>query len=80
MLIALQEMERLEEKIGELNETLFNPVGLNILWPRNVAFLFVRTISLFPSSLGRLTDGLIYIIFLHQLVHCLPPKMARSFR
>jgi len=37
-----KEMERLYEKIKDLNETLFNPVGLNILWPRKVAFLFLE--------------------------------------
>ncbi|XP_006454820.1 hypothetical protein AGABI2DRAFT_190055 [Agaricus bisporus var. bisporus H97] len=37
-----KEMGRLHEKIGELNELVFNPVGLNVLWPRNVAFLFLE--------------------------------------
>lgn len=27
--------------IDQLNAKLYNPVGLNILWPRNVAFLYV---------------------------------------
>ncbi|PFH50726.1 hypothetical protein AMATHDRAFT_144367 [Amanita thiersii Skay4041] len=36
-----KEMRRLREVISELNEGLYNPVGLNILWPRNVAFLYV---------------------------------------
>jgi hypothetical protein len=35
-------MKRLKELITQLNSELYNPVGLNILWPRNVAFLFVR--------------------------------------
>ncbi|KAJ3563471.1 hypothetical protein NP233_g8922 [Leucocoprinus birnbaumii] len=51
-LLIIMEMERLHEKIIELNETLFNPVGLNILWPRKVAFLFVGIISPFSSSSG----------------------------
>jgi len=34
-------MKRLQELITQLNSELYNPVGLNILWPRNVAFLFV---------------------------------------
>ncbi|KAI6022586.1 Golgin subfamily A member 7/ERF4 family-domain-containing protein [Pisolithus marmoratus] len=36
-----KEMRRLERKIDELNTQLYNPVGLNILWPRKVAFLFL---------------------------------------
>lgn len=39
-------MERLQQVIGELNRRLYNPVGLNILWPRRVAFMFVS--SLYP--------------------------------
>jgi len=35
-------MKRLQELITQLNSELYNPVGLNILWPSNVAFLFVR--------------------------------------
>lgn len=50
-------MERLHEKIKDLNKVLFNPVGLNILWPRKVAFLFVGIISPFFLRLGRLTDN-----------------------
>ena len=34
-------MRRLERLFDFLNAELFNPVGLNILWPRKVAFLFV---------------------------------------
>jgi hypothetical protein len=37
-----KEMKRLEELIVQLNRELYNPVGLNILWPRNVAFLFLE--------------------------------------
>jgi hypothetical protein len=33
---------RLQHLIDELNVGTFNPVGLNILWPRNVAFLYVN--------------------------------------
>ncbi|KAF9229814.1 hypothetical protein BS17DRAFT_688683, partial [Gyrodon lividus] len=36
-----KEMRRLERRIEELNTTVYNPVGLNILWPQKVAFLFV---------------------------------------
>ena len=35
-------MQRLRELIEVLNRTVYNPVGLNILWPRQVAFMFVR--------------------------------------
>lgn len=36
-----QEMMRLRHLIDDLNIGTFNPVGLNILWPRSVAFLYV---------------------------------------
>lgn len=35
-------MSRLQRLVESLNAELFNPVGLNIVWPRPVAFLFVR--------------------------------------
>jgi hypothetical protein len=34
-------MRRLQQIIDKINISLYNPVGLNILWPRNVAFMFV---------------------------------------
>ncbi|KAJ7293910.1 Golgin subfamily A member 7/ERF4 family-domain-containing protein [Mycena rebaudengoi] len=37
-----KEMHRLEQLIDELNAAVYNPVGLNILWPRRVAFLFME--------------------------------------
>jgi len=37
-----KEMTRLKQLIEQLNSALYNPVGLNILWPRNVAFLFLE--------------------------------------
>jgi len=37
-----KEMDRLEGVIGELNRRLYNPVGLNILWPKRVAFMFLE--------------------------------------
>jgi hypothetical protein len=37
----VQEMSRLEHLVQDLNTELYNPVGLNIRWPRKVAFLFV---------------------------------------
>jgi hypothetical protein len=35
-------MNRLKLLFQYLNEELYNPVGLNILWPQKVGFLFVR--------------------------------------
>jgi len=37
-----KEMRRLERLVKDLNTELYNPVGLNILWPRKVAFLFLE--------------------------------------
>ncbi|KAG2160229.1 Golgin subfamily A member 7/ERF4 family-domain-containing protein [Suillus bovinus] len=37
-----KEMRRLKETIEGINTQIYNPVGLNILWPRNVAFLFLE--------------------------------------
>jgi len=37
-----KEMRQLQLLIQELNERVYNPVGLNILWPRKVAFLFME--------------------------------------
>jgi hypothetical protein len=34
-------MMRLQQLIDELNIGIYNPVGLNILWPRSVGFLYV---------------------------------------
>lgn len=34
-------MNRLQRLIEDINVRTYNPVGLNILWPRDVAFLFV---------------------------------------
>jgi len=39
-------MQRLRELIDDLNAEVYNPVGLNILWPRSVAFLFVSVLIL----------------------------------
>ena len=38
---GLQEMTRLQQLIDVMNKTTFNPVGLNIVWPKDVAFIFV---------------------------------------
>ncbi|KAF7367427.1 Golgin a7 [Mycena sanguinolenta] len=37
-----KEMQQLQLLIQGLNERVYNPVGLNILWPRKVAFLFME--------------------------------------
>lgn len=39
-------MHRLHQLIDDYNTNLWNPVGLNILWPRNVAFMFVSETAL----------------------------------
>ncbi|KAJ3973202.1 Golgin subfamily A member 7/ERF4 family-domain-containing protein [Lentinula raphanica] len=36
-----KEMQRLQQLFDELNADLYNPSGLNLLWPQKVAFLFV---------------------------------------
>lgn len=36
-----QEMKRLQQLFDELNMEVYNPSGLNLLWPHKVAFLFV---------------------------------------
>ncbi|KAF5361680.1 hypothetical protein D9758_007382 [Tetrapyrgos nigripes] len=45
-----KEMTRLQRLFEELNEEVFNPVGLNLLWPRRVAFLFLEIEYYFPQS------------------------------
>ncbi|KAI0040506.1 hypothetical protein FA95DRAFT_865581 [Auriscalpium vulgare] len=40
-----REMRRLKFLIDDLNRDLYNPVGLHILWPRSVGFLFVSLIT-----------------------------------
>ncbi|KAF9480420.1 hypothetical protein BDN70DRAFT_877556 [Pholiota conissans] len=37
-----KEMDRLQRLIEELNAGMYNPVGLNILWPKDVAFLYLE--------------------------------------
>ncbi|OSX68061.1 hypothetical protein POSPLADRAFT_1177077 [Postia placenta MAD-698-R-SB12] len=37
-----KEMRRLQRLIEDRNARLYNPVGLNILWPRRVAFMFLE--------------------------------------
>ncbi|KAJ7771952.1 Golgin subfamily A member 7/ERF4 family-domain-containing protein [Mycena maculata] len=37
-----KEMHRLQQLLEQLNAEVYNPVGLNILWPRRVAFLFME--------------------------------------
>ncbi|KAG6849802.1 hypothetical protein H0H93_005052 [Arthromyces matolae] len=45
-----REMKKLQDLLDGLNVELYNPVGLNILWPRNVAFLYLE-IEYYVSSL-----------------------------
>ncbi|KAJ6519236.1 Golgin subfamily A member 7/ERF4 family-domain-containing protein [Mycena sanguinolenta] len=53
-----KEMGQLLLLIQGLNERVYNPVGLNILWPRRVAFLFVsRDCSPMISWLTLRLDG-----------------------
>ncbi|KAJ3823483.1 Golgin subfamily A member 7/ERF4 family-domain-containing protein, partial [Lentinula raphanica] len=37
-----KEMQRLQQLFDELNADLYNPSGLNLLWPQKVAFLFLE--------------------------------------
>ncbi|KIP04451.1 hypothetical protein PHLGIDRAFT_93490 [Phlebiopsis gigantea 11061_1 CR5-6] len=37
-----KEMARLRSAIDDLNTKVYNPVGLNILWPRKMAFMFLE--------------------------------------
>lgn len=37
-----KEMSRLHRLVDAMNRNTFNPVGLNIVWPKNVAFLFLE--------------------------------------
>jgi len=37
-----REMTKLRGTVDRLNRDVYNPAGLNILWPRNVAFLFLE--------------------------------------
>jgi len=48
-----QEMSRLHQLIDAMNKTTFNPVGLNIVWPRNVAFIFVSDRSSVVNVIGH---------------------------
>ncbi|KAL5535065.1 hypothetical protein ACEPAF_3158 [Sanghuangporus sanghuang] len=37
-----RKMRRLRESVEKLNKEVYNPVGLNILWPKDVAFMFLE--------------------------------------
>jgi len=37
-----KEMSRLQRLIDVMNRTTFNPVGLNVVWPKNVGFIFLE--------------------------------------
>jgi hypothetical protein len=64
-------MRRLERKIAELNTQVYNPVGLNILWPQKVAFLFVSLIS----ALGCIRNLTAYPA-VGDRVLCKPPLIS----
>ena len=55
MVCALQEMDRLHVLIDELNVQMYNPMGLHIRWPREVAFLFVSPSFPVSAMVSRLT-------------------------
>ena len=55
MVCALQEMDRLHVLIDELNVQMYNPMGLHIRWPREVAFLFVSRFFPVCAMVSRLT-------------------------
>ena len=63
MVCALQEMDRLHVLIDELNVQMYNPMGLHIRWPREVAFLFVSPFFPVCAMVSRLTVTLC-------LAHC----------
>jgi len=37
-----REMNRLQRLMDKLNQELYNPAGLNMLWPRKVGFIFLE--------------------------------------
>ncbi|KAI0271582.1 Golgin subfamily A member 7/ERF4 family-domain-containing protein [Gloeopeniophorella convolvens] len=49
-----REMKRLQCLMDDLNRDLFNPAGLNLLWPRKVGFLFVSA-SITKAPAGNST-------------------------
>jgi hypothetical protein len=74
-----QEMRRLEGLIQDLNIEVYNPVGLNIRWPRKVAFLFVSDIcrhlgyfSLSHPCSSR--SSTTYVLLLLKLTSIDPPN------
>jgi Golgin subfamily A member 7/ERF4 family len=50
-----KEMKRLQQLVDALNAELYNPQGLNILWPRKCAFLFVSGLSFRLGFRGLIT-------------------------
>ena len=46
-------MDQLRGLISALNAQVYNPVGLHIRWPRDVAFLFVRVFFFTFLCVGR---------------------------
>ena len=58
-------MRKLAKLIDQFNLELYNPRGLNILWPRKAAFMFVRTLEI--SSSTSFCDGWLFDIYFGQL-------------
>lgn len=48
-----QEMSRLHQLIDVMNKDTFNPVGLNVVWPKDVAFLFVSGRPVIINAVGH---------------------------
>lgn len=70
---ASQEMKRLHHLIDDLNTRTYNPRGLHILWPRKVAFMFVRAAFSAPRLLYILTRATPYSLRLSITYVCIPP-------
>ena len=61
----------MHQLIDVMNRTTFNPVGLNIMWPKNVGFIFVsdglpaadaRILTFYPHSWR---SNIMYTTFLY---------------
>ena len=67
-------MMRLQHLIDDLNIGTFNPVGLNILWPRNVAFLYVNLLF-FVIRWGYRTDACLQLEIEYYVSDPASPKL-----
>ena len=68
-------MMRLQHLIDDLNIGTFNPVGLNILWPRSVAFLYVKLLFLSDVDVELI---LVHSLKLNTMSVIQPPNLAES--